>query len=130
MANLLESYAEVVGQDVIDQLHQLAGTLRDKRVVHVNSTRFGGGVAEILEKHVPLMRELGIETHWEVITGDALFYQCTKNFHKRLQCTRVTMPTDPERCRYRVHSRSATFAAPQIHSETQGQVDLALPYRH
>ena len=46
MANLLESYAEVVGRDVIDQLHQLAGTLRDKRVVHVNSTRFGGGIAE------------------------------------------------------------------------------------
>ncbi|WP_133717374.1 glycosyltransferase [Methylocaldum gracile] len=94
MANLLESYAEVVGQDVIDQLHQLAGTLRDKRVVHVNSTRLGGGVAEILEKHVPLMRELGIETHWEVITGNAVFYQCTKSFHNGLQGKMVNMPND------------------------------------
>jgi trehalose synthase len=94
MANLLDSYAEIAGRDVIDQLHQLAGALRDKRIIHVNSTRLGGGVAELLEKHVPLTRELGIETHWEVITGNALFYQCTKNFHNGLQGKPVNMPPD------------------------------------
>ena len=81
----LESYAGITGADVIDQLRQLAAPLRGLRVVHVNSTREGGGVAEILAKLVPFMNELGIPTAWEVITGNADFYQCTKRFHNTLQ---------------------------------------------
>lgn len=88
----LESYATIVGDDVIDQLRQLAALLQGKTVVHVNSTRSGGGVAEILDKLVPLMNELGIDTHWEVITGDADFYQCTKSFHNGLQGNAVVIP--------------------------------------
>ena len=65
----LERYSQVVGPVVIDQLRQLARPLSGKRVVHVNSTRVGGGVAEILYKLIPLMNELGLETSWEVITG-------------------------------------------------------------
>src|SRR5690606_40729989 len=57
-----------VGDHVIEQLEQLAEPFRGKRFVHVNSTRVGGGVAEILDKMVPLMRELGIDATWEVIT--------------------------------------------------------------
>ena len=55
--SMLDDYAEVVGADVIDHLRQLAEPLRGKRVIHVNSTRVGGGVAEILYKLVPLMEE-------------------------------------------------------------------------
>jgi trehalose synthase len=82
---MLESYAAVAGEDVINHLQQLAAPLKGKTMVHVNSTRVGGGVAEILDKLVPLSRELGIDTHWEVITGDAEFYQCTKHMHNALQ---------------------------------------------
>jgi trehalose synthase len=85
MSSLLQSYAAVVGDDVIRQLTQLAKPLRGMKVVHVNSTRQGGGVAEILEKMVPLMRELGMDTHWEVITGQGRFYECTKHFHNAMQ---------------------------------------------
>lgn len=88
----LEHYSEIVGKDVIDQLRQLAEPLAGKKVVHVNSTRVGGGVAEILAKLVPLMTELGIDTHWEVITGNTEFYQCTKSFHNALQGNSVTIP--------------------------------------
>jgi trehalose synthase len=88
----LESYAEIVGQDVIEQLRQLAAPLAGRKVVHVNSTRVGGGVAEILAKLVPLMTELGIDTRWEVITGNSEFYQCTKNFHNGLQGNAVNIP--------------------------------------
>jgi len=85
MTGLLQTYAPVVGEDVIRQLTQLSKPLRGMKVVHVNSTRQGGGVAEILEKMVPLMRELGLDTHWEVIAGQGRFYECTKLFHNAMQ---------------------------------------------
>ncbi len=92
MSEILERYTPVVGVDVIHQLYQLAEPLKGKRVVHVNSTKVGGGVAEILTKLVPLMQSLGIETHWEVIDGQDDFYRCTKNFHNALQGNIVEMP--------------------------------------
>jgi trehalose synthase len=81
----LDSYAEVAGRDVVDHLRQLAGPLKGMRVVHVNSTKEGGGVAEILRKLVPMMEALGLDVSWEVITGNADFFQCTKGFHNALQ---------------------------------------------
>ncbi len=89
---LLERYAQVVGEDVIDQLRQLSRPLAGLKLVHVNSTRVGGGVAEILDKLVPLTAELGIDVSWEVITGGAEFYQCTKSMHNALQGATANIP--------------------------------------
>ncbi|MBN2071652.1 MAG: glycosyltransferase [Candidatus Krumholzibacteriota bacterium] len=85
----LEKYAEIVGNDVIDQLHQLVTSLKDIKVVHINSTKSGGGVAEILNKLIPLKNELGIDARWEVIEGNDDFFKCTKNFHNALQGNNV-----------------------------------------
>lgn len=87
--NILETYAQIAGEDVIDQLRQLAKPLQGKQVVHVNSTATGGGVSEILTQLVPLMRELDIDASWEVITGDEKFFQCTKSMHNALQGNQV-----------------------------------------
>lgn len=92
MATMLEKYSEIVGEDVIDHLRQLAKDLAGAKVVHVNSTRQGGGVAEILHWLVPLKRELGLDVSWEVIVGDESFYQCTKSFHNALQGNPVGIP--------------------------------------
>jgi trehalose synthase len=92
MSDLLEAYERVAGEDVIGQLRQLAAPLKGVRAVNVNSTRYGGGVAEILDKLVPLMRELGIEASWEVISGEGAFYECTKSFHNALQGVRAPIP--------------------------------------
>ncbi len=89
--SLLEAYAQVAGEDVIAQLQQLAAPLAGARAVHVNSTRSGGGVAEILTKLVPLMQELGIETEWEVIHGEGDFFECTKGMHNTLQGNRTPL---------------------------------------
>ncbi len=89
---MLDKYREVAGPDVIQHLHQLAEPLKGMHVVHVNSTRIGGGVAEILNKMVPFMRELGIKTSWEVISGDPEFYLCTKSFHNAIQGESMEIP--------------------------------------
>lgn len=92
MPSALNEYAAIVGEDVIGHLRQLARRLEGCRVVHVNSTREGGGVAEILQWLVPLKRELGLESSWEVIMGDEPFFQCTKSFHNALQGVEVPIP--------------------------------------
>jgi trehalose synthase len=90
--NTLIQYQEVAGKDVIEHLRQLAAPLKGLRLVHVNSTKMGGGVAEILNKMVPLMKDLGIDASWEVITGKSVFYQCTKSFHNAMQGNSINIP--------------------------------------
>ncbi len=92
MTGGLDRYAETAGPAVLDHLRQLARPLAGMRVVHVNSTRVGGGVAEILDKLVPFMQELGLTASWEVVAGDAAFYDCTKRFHNGLQGQPVEIP--------------------------------------
>jgi len=92
MPDLLKTYSKVAGEEVISHIQQLSVPLKGMKVVHVNSTRIGGGVAEVLSKLVPFMNEMGIHTRWEVITGQDEFYQCTKNMHNALQGTQVSIP--------------------------------------
>ncbi len=89
---MLDRYEQVVGSGEIFKLRQLAEALKGARVVHVNSTREGGGVAEILHRLVPLQRELGLDASWEVINGDPEFYECTKSFHNALQGNHTDIP--------------------------------------
>lgn len=88
---LLDRYEEVVGSTEVRQLRQLAGRLAGKRIVHVNSTRSGGGVAEILGWMMPIMQELGLDARWEVIHGPPDFYRVTKAFHNGLQGMSVSL---------------------------------------
>jgi trehalose synthase len=74
----------VVGQATIDDLRLLAAPLRRKTVRNVNSTAVGGGVAEILNRLVPLLRELDVDAHWDVIKGGDEFFAVTKRFHNAL----------------------------------------------
>ena len=85
MNELLDRYAEVAGRDVVNHLYQLVAPLKGMKVVHVNSTKEGGGVAEILRKLVPMMEALGLDVKWEVLEGSPDFYQCTKGFHNAIQ---------------------------------------------
>lgn len=107
MTMRLADYAAVAGNDVIRHMQQLAAPLQDKRVVHVNSTRIGGGVAEILDKLVPLTRDLGIDARWEVISGDSEFYQCTKSMHNAIQGNRMAIPDNQLRHYEEVNRQNA-----------------------
>lgn len=92
MGEYLERYRTIVGDAEIRHLQQLARPLRGIRAVHVNSTREGGGVAEILHCLVPLKRALGLEATWEVIDGNPDFFECTKKMHNALQGNLTAIP--------------------------------------
>ena len=104
---LLDRYEEVVGHQEVQCLRRLAERLAGKRLVHVNSTRTGGGVAEILGWMVPLMQELGIDARWEVITGPPDFYRVTKAFHNGLQGLPVTLRKRDFELHYEVNRENA-----------------------
>jgi trehalose synthase len=81
----LNDYEPIVGTEVIGQLQRLAERLGPRRFFHINSTRSGGGVAEILSRAVPLLNQMGLQVEWEVIEGDPDFFEVTKAFHNALQ---------------------------------------------
>jgi len=81
----LQKYRLVLGNPLIDEIESLAADLRGVRICHVNSTSFGGGVAELLSSYIPLVRDAGLTMDWQVIHGDRRFYTATKSLHNALQ---------------------------------------------
>ena len=81
----LDDYEDVVEPGTIERIRELAEPLRGARVLHVNATAYGGGVAELLATHVALLRDLGIEAEWQVIHGSDEFFAVTKTVHNALQ---------------------------------------------
>lgn len=88
----LDAYAEVMGQSEIEEIRTIAARLQGFRVQHVNSTRVGGGVAEILNRTVPLLSELGLDVRWDVMRGDPAFFEATKLIHNALHGSQVRFP--------------------------------------
>lgn len=80
----LEEYTSIVGRHVIDELYLLAEKLKGKVIQNINSTAVGGGVAEILNRLIPLMRDLDVDFRWDLIKGDEKFFVITKKFHNAL----------------------------------------------
>jgi trehalose synthase len=81
----LEKYVPIIGEIKAAEIRALAKYLIGKKVCHVNSTSFGGGVAEILHRLVPLLSGLGLKVDWKVIKGSDEFFKVTKAFHNGLQ---------------------------------------------
>jgi trehalose synthase len=81
----IDCYEASAGAEAIEQLRALAASVRGARVLHLNATPYGGGVAEILRSEVPLLRDLGLVADWKLITGDEAFFSVTKTIHNGLQ---------------------------------------------
>ena len=81
----LADYTHIAGRGLIERIRELAEPLRGRTVLHVSATAFGGGVSEILYTLVPLMRDVGIDAHWQVILGQEEFFNVTKLMHNSLQ---------------------------------------------
>jgi len=81
----LKDYIEIIGEEEVETIKKLAIPLKGKRVVHINTTSFGGGVAEILSTLVPLMKDVGLGAEWQVMKGSDDFFNVTKAIHNGLQ---------------------------------------------
>jgi trehalose synthase len=84
VAATLEDYVPILGSAELDELRTLAEPLEGQVAEMVNSTAVGGGVAEILNRLLPLMRELGLHARWHVMEGGPEFFEVTKGFHNAL----------------------------------------------
>jgi trehalose synthase len=81
----LDDYLDVVGPEALERIRELARPLAGKRILHINATAYGGGVAELLATHVPLLRSVGLDAEWQVMHGSDEFFAVTKQVHNGLQ---------------------------------------------
>ena len=81
----LADYTHIAGRGLIERIRELAEPLKGRSVLHVSATAFGGGVSEILYTMVPLMNDIGLDAHWQVILGREEFFNVTKLMHNSLQ---------------------------------------------
>jgi trehalose synthase len=93
----LDGYLEIAGAEAVERIRALAEPLRGARVLHVNATPYGGGVAELLAAQVPLLRDVGLEAEWQVIHGSDEFFMVTKAVHNALQGAEVAWTADMQR---------------------------------
>ncbi len=105
----LDAYRRTVGSRVLDEIRELAGPLVGARVLHLNSTAYGGGVAEILRSYIPLMRDLGICADWMTIDGDDPFFHVTKAFHNALQGGEYHLTGSAKRAYLATNTRNSSF---------------------
>ncbi len=87
----LIDYRKIIGEKLINETYKKARRLYGKRLIHINSTFYGGGVAEILTGLVPLMNDVGIDAGWRIIRGAPEFFSITKKFHNALQGDEVNL---------------------------------------
>jgi trehalose synthase len=84
-AKHIDDYLEPAGEEAVARLREAAEPLKGSRVVHISSTSFGGGVAELLVTQIALLRDLGIDADWQLIEGSEEFFAVTKLVHNALQ---------------------------------------------
>ncbi|GAA3387515.1 glycosyltransferase [Cryptosporangium minutisporangium] len=63
---------------------ETAARFDGRKIININSTPAGGGVAEMLESLVSYARGLGIDAQWHVIEGDDRFFEITKRIHNHI----------------------------------------------
>ncbi len=104
---MISDYVGVSPKGDLLVLQRLGEKLAGKSFLHVNSTRLGGGVAEILHRMIPILVELGIEARWEVIEGDERFFDITKKIHNALQSDELTISKEMWDYHFEINKRNA-----------------------
>lgn len=87
----LRDYQAIVGEDAVEEIHEVATSLKGIRLLHLNSTASGGGVAELLNSLVPLEADCGLKVEWRILWKDERFFGVTKSIHNALQGKRAAL---------------------------------------
>jgi len=104
---MMNRYSGISPKGDLILLGLLGNKLKGRSFLHVNSTKEGGGVAEILHRMVPIMADLGINVRWETIEGDEYFFDITKRIHNTLQGNREKITKDMWQHHMEVNRRNA-----------------------
>jgi trehalose synthase len=80
---MLSNYTDIAGEEAIEEIRRTGERLSGKKIGHINSTKIGGGVAEILQRLIPLLRDVGVDAEWKTIEGELMLKS-----HKR--CLNLT----------------------------------------
>ena len=92
-----EAYAPIIGEERLERLRRAAGRVKGIRLLELNATARGGGVAEMLYRSVPFLNSLGIEAEWKIVQGEPEYFEITKRLHNMLQGMPGTITPDMER---------------------------------
>jgi len=111
----LEDYRKIAGDTAISMIHRMASRLYGKRVININSTYQGGGVAEILESLVPLMNDAGLDADWRILHGTPDFFTITKKFHNALQGEPINFTEMKKRLYVQTNENFSTYAHIEDH---------------
>ncbi|MBU0761960.1 MAG: glycosyltransferase [Candidatus Altiarchaeota archaeon] len=109
MKPTVERYRPIVGDEIVDEIYEIAHPLRNKHIVHLNSTYQGGGVAEILQTLVALMNDVGIRTGWRILHGTPDFFEITKKFHNALQGNDINLTDKKKKIYEETNERFSSF---------------------
>jgi trehalose synthase len=81
----VEDYIPILGEERIERLQKIARRVEGLRMLTLNATAQGGGVAEMLYSAIPFLNLLGVESEWKVICGNSEYFEATKELHNLLQ---------------------------------------------
>jgi trehalose synthase len=107
----LDDYCPIVGDEPIGRIFRQARNLYGKRIIHVNSTYMGGGVAEMLQSLVPLMNDAGLRADWRILRGSPDFFNITKKFHNALQGDEINLSKIKQTIYEEVNEEFSRYAA-------------------
>ncbi|MCK5182493.1 MAG: hypothetical protein KAQ73_08120, partial [Dehalococcoidia bacterium] len=81
----LEDYVPILGKERVERLQKIAQRVQGLKILTLNATAQGGGVAEMLYSAIPFLNMLGIESEWKIICGTSEYFEATKELHNLLQ---------------------------------------------
>ncbi len=106
---MLNDYKDIVGKAAIKNIMRSAKPLTGKHITHINSTYYGGGVAEMLNRLVPIFNSMGIDMGWRAIKGNPDFFSITKKFHNSLQGDPINLTRIKKKIYEEVNETNALF---------------------
>jgi len=105
----LDDYLPIVGEKVIGEIHKKARRLINKHIVNINSTSYGGGVAEILNSLIILLNDVAVDAGWRVLSAPADFFAVTKKFHNAIQSNPINLSSHKKKLYLDTNERFARF---------------------